>query len=321
MSEENVQVDHLAVVRSSQIGPRTSIWQYVVVLPGAVIGSDCNICPHCFIENDVVIGDRVTVKGGVQLCDGLRIENDVFIGPNVTFSNDRFPRSKQYPQKFCTTFVKKGASIGANATILPGVTIGEGAMVGAGAVVTNSVPNNAIVVGNPARIINYTQSLLEPQPLTVDKPDHAKRPYVVGTPVDGVTIHYLPIIKDMRGNLTVGEFPGDIPFIPRRYFMVYDVPSKEARGEHAHHLCHQFLICIQGSIAVVTDDGRNRMEINLDSRGKGVYIPPLIWATEYKYTRDAILLVYASHLYDSSDYIRNYSDFLNERGKVGTSKP
>lgn len=145
----------LADVRSSQIGPNTNIWQFVVVLPGARIGADCNICSHCFIENDVVIGDRVTIKNGVSLYDGLRIEDDVFIGPNVTFTNDKFPRSKQYPTAFLVTTVKRGASIGGGAVILPGVTVGERAMVGAGGVVTKSVPNGAIVLGNPAQVIGY----------------------------------------------------------------------------------------------------------------------------------------------------------------------
>ena len=125
-------------VQSGNVGKGTTIWQFCVVLPGAKIGSDCNICSHCLIENDVIVGNRVTVKCGVQLWDGLRVEDDVFIGPNVTFTNDKQPRSKQYPDAFPRTIIRRGASIGANATILPGIEIGAGAMVGAGAVVTKS---------------------------------------------------------------------------------------------------------------------------------------------------------------------------------------
>lgn len=143
----------LADVQSSTIGAGTRIWQYVVILPGAKIGENCNICAHSFIENDVVIGDRVTVKSGVFLWDGIRLEDDVFVGPNATFTNDRTPRSQQYPATFPRTMVRRGASIGANATLLPGVEIGEGAMVGAGAVVTKDVPAGATVVGNPARVL------------------------------------------------------------------------------------------------------------------------------------------------------------------------
>jgi UDP-2-acetamido-3-amino-2,3-dideoxy-glucuronate N-acetyltransferase len=142
---------------SSSIGAGTRIWAFAHILPSAKIGKECNICDHVFIENDVVVGDRVTIKCGVQLWDGTRLEDDVFVGPNATFTNDRMPRSKMYLSCFPVTTVRRGASIGANATILPGLTIGEKAMVGAGAVVTRSVPDKAIVVGNPARIKGYVE--------------------------------------------------------------------------------------------------------------------------------------------------------------------
>jgi acetyltransferase-like isoleucine patch superfamily enzyme len=144
-------IHKLSDVQCSSIGEDTNIWQFCVVLPGAKIGNNCNICSHCLIENDVVIGDRVTIKSGVQVWDGVILEDDVFIGPNVTFTNDNKPRSKVYPVEFLKTRVCKGASIGANATILPGVTIGEGAMVGAGAVVTKNVKPHMTVLGNPAK--------------------------------------------------------------------------------------------------------------------------------------------------------------------------
>lgn len=139
-------------VQSADIGGGTRIWQFCVVLAGAKIGNDCNVCSHCFIENDVVVGDRVTVKCGVQLWDGITIEDDVFIGPNVTFTNDLFPRSQQHPEQFPRTTIKCGASIGANATLLPGISVGAKAMVGAGSVVTSDVPPGTVVVGNPATV-------------------------------------------------------------------------------------------------------------------------------------------------------------------------
>jgi UDP-2-acetamido-3-amino-2,3-dideoxy-glucuronate N-acetyltransferase len=148
-----INIHPLSDVHCQSIGEGTRIWQFSVILEGAKIGTNCNICAQVFIENDVVIGDNVTIKNGVQLWDGLRIEDNVFIGPNVTFTNDLFPRSKKYPDQFLQSIVKSGASIGANATILPGITIGEGAMVGAGAVVTKDVPTNAVVTGNPADIV------------------------------------------------------------------------------------------------------------------------------------------------------------------------
>ncbi len=153
----------LALCESANIGAGTRVWAFAHILKGAVVGADCNICDHVFIENDVVIGDRVTIKSGVQLWDGLRIADDVFVGPNATFSNDKYPRSKQYLAKVEETHVGQGASIGAGAVILPGLRIGPRAMVGAGAVVTRDVPAKAIVSGNPARIVGYVDT----------KPHHA----------------------------------------------------------------------------------------------------------------------------------------------------
>jgi UDP-2-acetamido-3-amino-2,3-dideoxy-glucuronate N-acetyltransferase len=141
----------LSDIQSKQIGEDTKIWQFCVVLPEAKIGSNCNICSHCFIENKVSIGNNVTVKNGVYLFDGMVIEDDVFIGPNATFTNDKYPKSKIYPSGFPKTHIKKGASIGAGAIILPGITIGENALIGAGAIVTKDVAAHEIVYGLPAR--------------------------------------------------------------------------------------------------------------------------------------------------------------------------
>jgi len=145
----------LSDVQSKKIGLKTTIWQFVVVLSGAKIGENCNINSHVFIENDVVIGNSVTIKSGVQIWDGIRLEDNVFIGPNVTFTNDLLPRSKQYPKSFAKTIIKKGASIGANVTIIAGNEIGNFAMIGAGAVVTKNVGKNELWVGNPAKKIGY----------------------------------------------------------------------------------------------------------------------------------------------------------------------
>lgn len=142
-------------VQSQNIGNGTRVWQYVVILPLANIGTDCNICSHCLIENDVIMGDRVTVKSGVQLWDGMRIGDDVFIGPNVTFTNDPLPRSRNPGFKPLGITIGNGASIGANATLLPGIHIGEGAMIGAGSVVTVDIPAHAVAYGNPARVQRY----------------------------------------------------------------------------------------------------------------------------------------------------------------------
>lgn len=305
-----------ADVKSTKIGQSSRVWQYVVVLPDAVIGEDVNICSHCLIENDVVIGDRTTIKSGVYVWDGLRIGNDVFIGPNVTFTNDKFPRSKIYPEAFLPTTIEDKASIGGGAVILPGITIGMGSMVGAGAVVTKSVPPYAIVTGSPARITGYVENSVESdnrgKPKLIENPTTQEGTTRVG--VGNVTIHNFKLVADMRGDLSVGEFEKEIPFTPKRYFLVFNVPSQKTRGEHAHHNCHQFLICVKGNCAVVVDDGQNRAEVTLDSPSKGIYLPPLTWGIQYKYSEDAVLLVFTSDYYDAADYIRNYSDFLKITG-------
>jgi acetyltransferase-like isoleucine patch superfamily enzyme len=293
-----------AIVETENIGANTHVWAFVHIQPGAIIGEDCNLCDHVFIENDVVIGNRVTVKSGVQLWDGVRLEDDVFVGPNATFTNDRFPRSKQYQEKPAVTVVQNGASIGANATILPGITIGKNAMIGAGAVVTKNVPPNAIISGNPAKISGYVSTVplerKKVEPVTGLQP----------LSVEVVRLMRMPRIVDLRGGLTFGEFDQHLPFIPKRYFVIYDVPSMEVRGEHAHRELHQFMICLKGACSLVVDDGENRDEITLDRSDLGVYLPPMIWGVQYKFTPDAILLVLASDVYKADDYIRDYDEYL-----------
>jgi UDP-2-acetamido-3-amino-2,3-dideoxy-glucuronate N-acetyltransferase len=148
-------IHRLSDVQTNKIGLNTNIWQFCIILPDAEIGDFCNINAQVFIENQVKIGDRVTIKSGVQIWDGITIESDVFVGPNVTFTNDLLPRSKKYSKDFPKTIVKRGASIGANSTILPGIIIGEYSMIGAGTLVQKDVPRNAIVIGNPSRIIGW----------------------------------------------------------------------------------------------------------------------------------------------------------------------
>jgi UDP-2-acetamido-3-amino-2,3-dideoxy-glucuronate N-acetyltransferase len=308
-----------AIVETDAIGERTRIWAFAHVLPGARIGSDCNVCDHTFIENDVIVGDRVTIKCGVQLWDGVRLEDDVFVGPNASFTNDNFPRSKQYlaPEKIARTTVKKGASIGANATILPGIVIGERSMVGAGSVVTHNVPPDAVVAGNPAKIIGYAgvpRELKQSIPIATSGTIGAE-----STEVKGVSIHCLPRVEDMRGSLTFAESNSQIPFEIKRFFLIYDVPSSEIRGEHAHRTLHQFLICLHGSCCILADDGSNRREFWLDSPSRGLHLPPLTWSVQYKHTKDAVLMVLASDIYDAEDYIREYDEFLSLIGRRNDS--
>ena len=297
-----------ALCESAKIGARTRIWAFAHVLPKATVGADCNICDHVFIENDVVIGDRVTVKCGVQLWDGIVVEDDVFIGPNATFSNDRYPRSRQHLEKYPVTRIEKGASIGANATILPGLHIGANAMIGAGAVVTRSVPPNAIVMGNPGRITGYVGT--DRSPKTTTSTHEVDAHGVQQLDVKGVTLRKLPQARDLRGSLVALEFEQHVPFSVNRSFVVFGVPNREVRGEHAHKVCHQFLVCLNGQCSVVVDDGTLRQEVKLDDPGLGLHMPPLTWGIQYQYSEGAVLLVLASHHYDPNDYIRDYGQFL-----------
>lgn len=305
MSELSFIHEKAIVEPGAQIGNRTRVWAFTHILPGAKIGTDCNICDQVFIENDVVVGNRVTIKCGVQLWDGTRIGDDVFIGPNATFTNDPLPRSKQYPEEFAITTIQAGASIGANATILPGITVGQNAMIGAGAVVTRDVPSHAIIYGNPGRIQGYVSA----QKRSITGQKSAALP-LEPSPVNGVSLYEMPLIRDLRGSLSVGEIGAHLPFTPQRYFIVFDVPSKEIRGEHAHKKLHQFLVCVKGACAIVVDDGVRREEIVLDRPNLGLHVPPMTWTTHYRYSPDAVLLVLASAPYENEDYIRNYDEFL-----------
>lgn len=290
------------ICESEQVGAGTRVWAFAHVLPGAVLGTDVNVCDHVFIENDVTVGDRVTLKSGVQLWDGITLGDDVFIGPNVTFTNDRYPRSKKYPEEFARTVVESGASIGGGAVILPGITIGEGAMVGAGAVVTRNVPPFATVVGNPARVIGFAGDREAPAVVTgsIDAPEPTS------------TLMPLHKATDSRGSLVALELGVDLPFEPARFFLVFGVPSRDVRGEHAHRVCEQFLVCVAGSVQAITDDGVTRQDHHLDSPGVGLYMPAMTWGTQYSYSPDAVLAVFASHPYDPADYIRTYAEFKTE---------
>jgi UDP-2-acetamido-3-amino-2,3-dideoxy-glucuronate N-acetyltransferase len=287
-----------AIVESACIGPCTRIEAFAHILSGARIGAECRIGGHTFIESDAVVGNRVIVERGVQLWDGITLEDDVFVGPNATFTNRDFAATMVE-----RTLVKAGASIGANATLLPGVVIGERAVVGAGAVVTRNVPPHAIVAGNPARIVGYVGAKLTvpgpPAPIPAGHGTHPSR-------VEGVTIHRLPLVRDLRGFLTVVE---PLPFEVKRFFMVFDVPSRDVRGEHAHRTLHQFMVCVHGECHLIVDDGRKKEEIVMNSPEIGVHVPPLVWAIQYRHAADAVLLVMASDGYDPGDYIRDYNEF------------
>lgn len=245
--------------------------------------------------------DRTAHIGAfVHVPQNVRISADVVIGDNVVFV------APDEPGKPCNTEIGKSVVIGGGSIIAAGVSIGDNCRLAPGTVVTGSIPPNAIVQGHPQAIIGYADAT----ELTLS----GHTPPVGGVErvgVGHVTVHKLPVYSDIRGSLTVGEFERSIPFLPRRYFMVFDVPSRETRGEHAHRECHQFLICVSGSCSVVVDDGQSRSEILLDGPSIGVHLPPMTWGIQYKYSKEAKLLVFASHYYSSEDYIRDYQEFVD----------
>jgi len=302
------------ICETKHVGEGTQVWAFAHVLSGARIGRDVNINDHVFIENDVVVGDRVTVKSGVQLWDGVRLADDVFVGPNVTFTNDAFPRSKQRPERFARTEVARGASIGGGAVILPGTRIGQHAMVGAGAVVTKDVPANAIVVGNPARIVGYVGDKRDVRPQLARKgeldPEVARYSHLVK----------IKTVGDLRGSLAATEFQTDLPFAPQRFFTVYKVPSRDVRGQHAHRHCEQLLICLSGSVTCLFDNLDERFTVVLDDPSLGLHMPALTWGAQYNYSPDAVLGVFASLPYDDSDYIRDYDANLREMTERGRDR-
>jgi hypothetical protein len=236
--------------------------------------------------------------------DSAKIEDDVSIGHRVVFAGDEI-------------LIRAHARLDAACVIGEGVTIGQGAWVRAGAVVLRSVPPNAIVEGNPAQVVGYQNNAMDalrPEPRHIDIHGFAsvERPARVPLGVGESALYLMRRVADARGALTVGEVPTEVPFSPSRYFAVFDVPSVELRGEHAHKRCQQFLICLHGSCRVLLDDGIQRCEVTLDRPDMGVFMPEMIWGTQYRYSADAVLLVFASRTYEADDYLRTYDDFLAE---------
>lgn len=246
---------------------------------------------------------NVRIDADCFIPESVVLDNGVSIGPRVVFAGGH-------------SHVHAGAEIEAAAVIGSGISIGQGALVRAGSVVLHNVPPNAVVAGNPAEVVGYRTSAhgdarpdIVVRDVSVFKDESA--PAHHSLEVGSSALYLMRRATDVRGSLTVGEVRQDLPFEPARYFIVFDVPSQELRGEHAHYACHQFLICVHGSCRVLLDDGLQRCEVTLDRPDLGVYMPAMIWGTQYRYSSDAVILVFASLPYDSSDYIRSYDDFLS----------
>lgn len=258
-----------------------------------------------YVDAHAHIDANVTLHPGVYIGPNVHIEADVIVGPGVLIGD-------AITSQPAPTYIKTGTVIGAGAIIVSGVTVNKGVVIAPGTLVTGTLPPYALVSGTPARITGYvegpssTHTRMWPMHDAKDAP-HGESIHRCG--IGDVTLHHLKRVEDIRGNLSVGEFPTDIPFIPARYFLVFDVPSEKTRGEHAHKVCKQFLVCVRGSCAVVVDDGVSRCEVCLNAPNLGLYIPPMIWGIQYKFTPDGVLLVFASDAYDPADYIRDYADF------------
>lgn len=236
--------------------------------------------------------------------DTAKIHASVIIGPRVVLAGDGIE-------------LHAGVRLDAACVIGEGVRVGQGAWVRAGAVVLRSIPPNAIVEGNPARVVGYREttnpnSVPDTRHINVSAYDNLTRPVRVPLGVGDCALYLMRRIEDARGSLTVGEVPTEVPFSPARYFSVFDVPSVELRGEHAHKRCQQFLICMHGSCRVLLDDGNHRCEVTLERPDMGVFMPEMIWGTQYRYSDDAVLLVFASRPYEADDYLRTYEEFQAE---------
>lgn len=278
--------------------------------PGVRLGKNVAIGPHSHIEGEISVGDNTRFVGGVILIGDLTIGSGCVVEPGVSITAEAEDGAIHESGR---VEIDDNVRLGAGSALAVGVRIGLGARITAGSFVSRDVPPNAIVSGNPAAIRGYAASEHSGHPTAaIQQP--AETPGVRTCAVADVTIHISARFSDLRGELCAGEFPRDFPFVPKRYFLVFNVPSSETRGEHAHRACKQFLICAHGSISVVVDDGTNREEILLNKPTLGLYIPPGVWGIQYKFSSDAVLLVFASDYYDPDDYIRSYSEFLSVRG-------
>jgi len=254
---------------------------------------------------DSEVGRNSSIGDGSYLARATVVGESVQIGPNVSCQE---PADLEDSRNVIV--IDDSALIDIGATICSSVRIGVNAEVGAGSVVTRDVPPNAIVVGNPAAIVGYRPAAPNTPSISIRATSLSddRFPFSIGHAV----VHRLQRIDDLRGSLTFAEMESGLPFRPKRFFTVFNVPSREARGEHAHRQLHELLVCIRGECAVVLDDGFTTGEIMLDRPDVAIHIPPMIWRTHYKYSQDAVLLALASERYEADDYIRDYSDFVRE---------
>lgn len=258
------------------------------------VHSTAEVSPGAVLHQSVNVGAFAYVDSGT-IC-----EADVSIGARTVVG---FARSAGIAEP--GPVIKHGVVIEPGAIVARGVSIESGALVRAGSVVTDDVPANAIVEGNPARVVGYTRTDGESGAPIVRPPE------LPGQSVDvaGARLFRLEEVRDLRGRLTFGERGGALPFEPRRFFLVYDVPDERVRGSHAHRTLHEFLIAVYGTVMVTADNGHQRLQVELDSPTLALHLPPMIWTVQYGYSADAVLLAIVSHEYDAADYIRDYDEY------------
>lgn len=290
------RIHETALCSTERIGEGSHVSAFALLDRDATVGRRCTIGQGASLGPDVVLEDDCSIRAGARLVANLHLAAGVTVGENTVLGGER------------RTTIGRGVSIGANANVRPGVGVGQGAVIEPGAVVADPVPAHAVVSGNPALIVGYVagDSTTSPTPA-----DLSIEPTVTGireTRVPGAHLYPVTSATDLRGSLVAADF-ADLPFAPQRAFMVFGVSSEFIRGSHAHRQCEQFLVCVTGSIRCLIDNGTVRDEVSLDGPIHGLHMPPMVWGTQYKYTRDAMLLVLASHAYDADDYIRDYDEF------------
>ncbi|MEN6543311.1 WxcM-like domain-containing protein [Parvibaculum sp.] len=254
--------------------------QSAFIDPTSTLSPSATIGPLAYVGPGAVVGDSVVIGPGAQILS----------------DSDR------------PTIIKPWAVIGGGSTVTAGVEIGTYARIGSGVVVAENVPPNMILSAPRPRVLGYGEGSGQPV---------ARRHFSRDSKLDAPTkigvgageLWPVPVFSDLRGSLSAIELSTNLPFRPERIFLIYGVPSEEMRGDHAHRRCAQFLVAVHGSVSLILDDGERSVEVRLNRPNLGVYMPPMIWGTQYNYSSDAVLMVFASHSYDPSDYIRSYDQF------------
>ncbi len=287
---------------ADSVGEGARIGAMAVVRSGSRIESRAEIGAHATIAEGVIVGSDAIVEEGARVGRGVEIGDGARIGANAVIE------ARDSDGTAAVTIIEGGAEIGSGAIVTAGTRVGFDSVVKPRSVVRGDVPPRAVVHGDPAAIVGYVDELRAAASV-IEADAAAGQKEIIEVGVGGCQLWPLESYRDLRGSLVPLEFDDGLPFAPRRLFYVFGAPGKEVRGEHAHKACAQFLIAINGSLAVVVDDGANVVEVRLNRPDVGLFLAPRTWGTQYKFSPDALLAVMASHPYDADDYIRSFSEF------------